>query len=145
MGQTPHSAAMEPKRPSVRCALRKGKPDMNKLGFAVTTVCAAALAGCSTIPRQEAPPLGLELVGHQVRMETSRGQVSTLTFREDLTVRAQFGQNAVSGRWRVNEDGLCFWWAQAPRECWPYYTPMRAGETRNLTSDRGNRVTVTLL
>ena len=105
--------------------------------------CVVAIGGCATSRR--APPLGYELVGHQVRMETSRGQVSTLTFREDLSVRAQFGQNSVTGRWQVSDDGLCFWWQSAPRECWPYRTPMRPGETRSLRSDRGNQVTVTLL
>ena len=116
---------------------------MTALRLAVTATCALAMAGCAT-SRREMPPLGYELVGQQVRMQTSRGQVSTLTFRDDLSVRAQFGQNSVTGRWQASEDGLCFWWGNAPRECWPYTTPLRPGETRNLTSDRGNRVTITM-
>ncbi|MGZ8998423.1 MAG: hypothetical protein ACXW2T_06155 [Allosphingosinicella sp.] len=123
--------------------VREEGDEMTLLRIAAATTCALAIAGCAT-SRREAPPLGYELVGHQVRMQTSRGQVSTLTFRDDLTVRAQFGQNSVTGRWRVGEDGLCFWWGNAARECWPYVSPLRSGETRDLTSDRGNRVTITL-
>ena len=118
---------------------------MTAFRLAIGTACALAMAGCSTTTSRREAPIGAELVGQQVRMETSRGQVSTLTFREDLTVRAQFGQNAVTGRWQVSDDGLCFWWASAPRECWPYPTRLRPGETRSLTSDRGNRVTITML
>jgi hypothetical protein len=111
--------------------------------FVILGACALAMAGCSTTRRDA--PLGAELVGQEIRMETANGQVSTLTFRPDMTVRAQFGQNAVIGRWQVSENGLCFWWGNAPRECWPYVRPLREGETRNLRSDRGNQVTVTLI
>jgi hypothetical protein len=111
--------------------------------YVTVGACALAIAGCATSRRDM--PLGAELVGQQIRMETARGQVSTLTFRRDMTVRAQFGENAVTGRWQVSEDGLCFWWGNAPRECWPYVRPLRDGETRSLRSDRGNEVTVTLI
>ena len=116
---------------------------MTALRIAALAACALTIGGCAT-SRREAPPLGYELVGQQIRMETARGQVSTLSFRDDLTVRAQFGQNSVNGRWQVGDDGLCFWWGNAARECWPYVAPLRPGETRNLTSDRGNRVTITM-
>ncbi len=114
----------------------------SRIVFAVAF--ALAVSGCSTI-RGDRAPLGAELAGEQVRMVTSRGQVSMLNFRPDMTVRAQFGQNAVTGRWQVGDDGLCFWWGNAPRECWPYRSPLRRGQSRTLTSDRGNQVTVTLL
>ena len=56
---------------------------------------------------------------------------------------------AVSGcatiRGGPNGDELCFWWGNAPRECWPYPAPFERGRSRSLTSDRGNQVTVTLL
>ena len=78
-------------------------------------------------------------------MQTANGAVSTLSFNEDGSVRAQFGNNSVTGRWQVRGDELCFWWGNAARECWPYPSRFERGRTRNLTSDRGNRVSVTLL
>jgi hypothetical protein len=78
-------------------------------------------------------------------MQTSRGQVSTLQFRNKQIVRALFGQREVLGRWQVERARLCFYWTGAPKECWPYARPLRSGETRNITSDRGNAVRVTLL
>ncbi|HET9428708.1 MAG TPA: hypothetical protein VFO69_10150 [Allosphingosinicella sp.] len=116
---------------------------MRSSRIAAAIAFALAVSGCAT--SRGGAPLGAELAGEQVRMVTSNGQVSTLSFRPDLTVRAQFGPNALTGRWQVGDDGLCFWWGNAPRECWPYRTPLRRGESRTLTSDRGNRVTVTLL
>jgi hypothetical protein len=100
------------------------------------------VAGCSSIlPRMQQP--GSELVGQTLRMQTSRGQVSTLQFRNNGIVRAVFGKQEIVGRWQVEPVRLCFLWTGAPRECWPYPTPFRRGETRGITSDRGNSVRVT--
>ncbi len=110
----------------------------------LTTVAAFALAlgGCATFG--SGPP-GAELVGQTLRMETERGQVSRLHFRNDGSVRAMFGRNSVDGRWELRGRTLCFHWQGASRECWPYRSRFERGQTRHLTSDRGNRVSVTLL
>jgi hypothetical protein len=102
------------------------------------------LAGCASVfPRAQQP--GSELVGQTLQMQTSRGQVSTLQFRNNSIVRARFGQQEIIGRWQVEPMRLCFLWTGAPRECWPYPSPFRRGETRRITSDRGNSVRVTRL
>lgn len=105
-------------------------------------LAAFLLAGCATIGE---PPPASELVGETVRLETARGQASTLRFRRDGVVVARFGDNEVQGRWRYEEDGICFYWSGAPRECWPYRGRFRRGVPVPVTSTRGNRITVTLL
>jgi len=116
---------------------------MTSLRIAALAACALAASGCSTL-RNDAPR-GSELVDHQVRMENANGVVSTLSFDDDGSVTARFGNNSVTGRWQVRGEELCFWWGNAARECWPYPSRFERGRTRNLTSDRGNRVSVTLL
>lgn len=77
-------------------------------------------------------------------MVTARGDVTDLRFRRDGTVRATFRRGSATGRWQVRDRRLCFFWSGAPRECWPYREPFERGRTRNLTSDRGNQLRVTL-
>lgn len=101
---------------------------------------ALTLGGCATLGIGRA---GDELVGETLRMQTSRGQTTHLLFQGDGTVRAAFGESVVTGRWSVENRNLCFYWTGAPRECWPYAAPFRRGETRALTSDRGNAIRVT--
>lgn len=110
--------------------------------FTAALLCGSALLGaCATVaPERQA---GDELVGRSLRVETSGGQVSTLTFAEDGSVRAAFGRNRVTGRWQVRDRQLCFFWTGAERECWRYAAPFPAGRTVTLTSDRGNVVHVT--
>ena len=78
-------------------------------------------------------------------METARGDVTTLRFRRDGRVRADFRGRSVTGRWQVEDRRLCFYWRGAPRECWPYRRPFERGRTRSVTSDRGNELRVTRL
>ena len=110
--------------------------------LAALLASALALGGCATI---RGGSDGEELVGHSMRMEARNGQVTRLTFNEDGTVRAAFGNNSVTGRWDVTDNHLCFFWSGAPRECWPYRGRFVRGQTRTLTSDRGNEIRVTLL
>lgn len=110
----------------------------------------ALLGGCAMIPQASQPPSyaqgvpGSELVGRDLGMETATGQVSTLRFSPDGVVHALFGTNKVAGNWVATEGKLCFAWAGASRECWPYSGPLPRGETVTLTSDLGNVVRVTL-
>lgn len=109
------------------------------------------LSACAIIPRADTPELpavpmlGPELVGQTLRVETRGGQASTLRFQRDGVVTAAFGSSSINGRWSTEPGRLCFNWAQAPRECWPYETPFRRNEPISLISDRGNAVRVTLL
>lgn len=109
-------------------------------------VALGALGGCAMVPRGGPAP-GAELIGRDARLVTGAGQASTLRFGQGGAVRALFGKNEVAGRWWTTNEQLCFEWAgQArTRECWPYEAAFRRGETRTITSDKGNRVQVTLL
>lgn len=111
-------------------------------------LCASLLLGaCSTIippARSPARSPGQELVGRSLRVETSQGQVSTLHLQPGGIARAAFGPNEIRGRWQVQDRQLCFFWGSAPRECWPYAGQFRRGQPVAVTSDRGNRVRVTL-
>ena len=102
-----------------------------------------AASGCATFGG--GGPSGEEIVGRAMRMESANGQTSRLSFRQDGTVRAAFGRNSVTGRWEADDGKLCFFWPNAPRECWPYRSRFERGRTRTLTSDRGNTIRVTLL
>lgn len=110
--------------------------------LAIAFGSAILLSGCATI-RGERP--GSELVGRTLSLQTARGEVSTLRFRSDGTVRAAFARGSVVGRWQAGDRSLCFFWSGAPRECWPYREPFVRGRTRTITSDRGNVVRVTML
>ena len=116
---------------------------MRRALFAASLGGSMLLSACATVlPRSQA---GTELAGQSLRVQTSRGDVSTLQFREDGAVRALFGERQLVGRWQVVNQQLCFFWGQAPRECWPYRGAFRRGQTVSVTSDRGNVVRVTRL
>ena len=103
----------------------------------------ALLGGCSTL--RGGPDPGDELAGRTLRMQTARGEVTRLHFRENGRVSAAFRGRTLDGRWRVSDRRLCFFWSDAPRECWPYRQPFQPGRTRTVTSDRGNVLRVTML
>ena len=106
----------------------------------------ALLAGCATIGVGGRAP-GAELVWRNAALVTGNGQRSTLSFADGGRVSAAFARGRSSGRWWVRDRQLCFeWGGQATtRECWPYARPFRTGQTRTVTSSRGNVVRVTLL
>lgn len=112
----------------------------------LAALCAAGLlAGCSTLRGGgDDDDVRPEFVGRTLRVETAQGQVSHLRARDDGSVIARFGERETSGRWSIERRRLCFTWAQNWRECWPYQEPFRRGRTVALTSDRGNKVRVTL-
>ena len=105
------------------------------------------MAGCSTlgIGGRDGPEPGSELVGRSLRVQAANGEVTTLRFRDEDSVRATFRGRTLDGRWEESNRRLCFHWPRAPRECWPYSSRFERGRTRTLTSDRGNVVRVTLL
>lgn len=112
----------------------------------------AALSACSSGPGTDirgpvavAPArAGSELIGQSMRVETSAGRTSVMQFAADGTVRATFSGRETAGRWEVEGQKLCFTWGSV-RDCWPYVAPLIRGRTLDLTSDRGNKVRVTLL
>lgn len=111
-----------------------------------------ALGACSSSGSVDAPvglgpnrdSRGSELVNNSVRVETATGATSTMYFAADGNVRANFSGRTTAGRWAVEGTKLCFTWGPV-KDCWPYPAPFRKGETRTVTSDRGNTVKVTLL
>lgn len=102
-----------------------------------------ALAGCAG-GGDDRPRTASAVAGRTMQVTAANGQVSTLRFDGDGAVRASFGGRDVQGRWAMEGQKLCFTWAGNFRECWPYADPLRRGETRTITSDRGNRVKVTV-
>ena len=116
---------------------------MSKLFTSALLGGSLLLSACATVLPSARP--GQELIGRTLRVETSRGQVSTLLFNRNGTVTAAFGTSQIQGSWQLTDGQLCFLWAGAPRECWPYARPFQRGETVPITSDRGNKVRVTML
>ena len=116
---------------------------MRRALFAASLGGSMLISACATVLPNTQP--GAELAGQSLRVQTSRGDVSTLQFREDGAVRALFGERELIGRWELTDGRLCFFWGQAPRECWPYRGAFRRGQTVSVTSDRGNVVRVTRL
>ena len=116
---------------------------MRKLFTPALVSASLLLSACATLVPRGAP--GQELVGRTLRVETSRGQVSTLLLNRNGTVTAAFGPNQIQGRWELADGQLCFLWSGAPRECWPYAGQFRRGQAVPVTSDRGNNVRVTML
>ena len=106
-------------------------------------LAAALLGGCATF--RGGPDPGDELAGRTLRMQTARGEVTTLRFSANGRVHAAFRGRGLDGRWRVSDRRLCFHWPNAARECWPYRQPFVRGRTRTVTSDRGNVLRVTML
>lgn len=106
------------------------------------------LAGCTTFGGGGGGnQAGAELLGRSAQMVSANGQTSVLHFDGGGNVRAAFNGREARGNWYVGGRRLCFIWGgnEATRECWPYASPFRRGQTRAITSDRGNVVRVTLL
>ena len=116
---------------------------MRKPLVALVLSGALLVGGCASVFGDDRQA-GSELVNRSLRLEPARGQASTLYFSGDGTVRSVFGNREVAGRWGVRREELCFTWAGSFRECWPYAIPPQPGQTRTITSDRGNVVKVTL-
>jgi hypothetical protein len=116
---------------------------MSKLFTSALVSGSLLLSACATMVPRGAP--GQELIGRTLRVETARGQVSTLLFNKNGAVTAAFGANQIQGKWELDNGQLCFLWGGAPRECWPYARQFRRGQVVPVTSDRGNNVRVTML
>ena len=108
------------------------------------TSVAAALGGLllvSTIVPStafaQALPLGAEITGHSVRVQTSSGAVNTVYFDPGGSARiVSAGGTEVPGRWTVENGMLCLE-AAGGRECWPYQAPFQSGVPVQLTSTCG--------
>ena len=109
----------------------------------LAAIAAAMLTSCSTIlPAGRGP---LSPAGQTLRVIAANGAESRMRFGNDGRVTATFGDRAIQGDWNVQQEGLCFRWTGAEVECWPYVEPFRRGETKTVTSTRGNVVQVTAL
>jgi hypothetical protein len=115
--------------------------------IAVSLCLAASLAGCAMGGGRERPERGSEqpeFVGRSLQVVAANDQTTVLRFRRDGTVTARFNERETQGAWSLRRRELCFTWGQTFRECWPYTQPFREGRPVQITSDRGNRVRVTL-
>ncbi|HEY0043290.1 MAG TPA: hypothetical protein VGB62_01965 [Allosphingosinicella sp.] len=114
-------------------------------GFAIAGLAMMASACSTVVPDRRTPMERMpEFVGRVLTVETAKGQVSTMRFWRDGTVRASFSGKETAGRWDMDGRDLCFTWAGSYRECWPHAQPFRPGRTHSVTSNRGNVVKVTM-
>ena len=109
-----------------------------------------AAAGIGPAPAQEpaSHEAGTELGGQTLRVRALGGMiVNTLYLDADGTLRLEEEPDGASrtGRWFVRDQRLCLEWQPRGRECWPYQRTLVRGEPVEVTSDRGMRVTVTLI
>lgn len=96
--------------------------------------------------RPASAQLAPELLGRTARVELADGRIIQVTHNRDGTARL-IGSDGLSltGQWFVAFGKLCFEWPDMPRECWPYPTALRPGETVTSTSDLGQVIRTTLL
>ena len=98
------------------------------VGAMAGSMMMAGAASAQTMPN------GAELRGATVQVETANGIVNTVTFNPDGTASIQGRTETVPGRWYVQNQNLCLE-AGGARECWPYQSAFRDGQTVVLTSD----------
>jgi hypothetical protein len=120
----------------------------NQEGEAVATRPATTAEVMMAVPA--AGQLGSELyaAGVTVRAELASGEVNTLTFSQDGTVRnlIHSTNEVAQGRWWVSNGELCLrWQGTTVPECWPYLTAWKPGETVTARSDRGQDARITLI
>jgi len=118
--------------------------------FRVAAFSGLLVAAAGVGPAQEPPAgdPGAELRGQTLRIHAVGGMVvNTLYLDADGTMRLEEEPDGASrtGRWFVREQRLCVEWRPRGRECWPYQVTLVRGQPVELTSDRGMRVTVTLV
>ena len=109
------------------------------------------IAAAGVGPAQESSPpdgSGMELRDQTLRIRALGGMiVNTLYLDADGTMRLQEEPDGAerTGRWFVRGQRLCLEWEPRGRECWPYRVALTRGQPVEVTSDRGMRVTVTLI
>ena len=108
---------------------------MKKLHVAAAFVAAVAgstlMAGTASA---QTMPNGAELRGATVQVELHNGVTNVVTFNPDGTASIQGATETVPGRWYVQGSNLCLE-ASGARECWPYQSAFRDGQSVVLTSD----------
>jgi hypothetical protein len=83
-----------------------------------------------------------------IRAESLDGLiVNTIYLDGDGSLRIIAEEDGVTtrGHWFARNDMVCLEWRPRGRECWPYQNVAPRGEPTVITSDRGQRVRVTLL
>lgn len=103
---------------------------------AAALIVASIILPAGMASAQAVAPDGSEIAGHAVTVETG-GTVNTVYFNRGGTARivGATGQEA-AGNWFVQGRNLCLT-SGTVRECWPYQTAFRSGQTTQLTSDCG--------
>ena len=108
---------------------------MKKLHVAAAFVAAVAgstlMAGTASA---QTMPNGAELRGATVQVELPNGVTNVVTFNPAGTASIQGATETVPGRWYVQGSNLCLE-ASGARECWPYQSAFRDGQSVVLTSD----------
>ena len=84
--------------------------------------------------------------GRTVRIETQSGLKNNVNFAPDGTMTIEVvgsGLPVVEGFYGMQGNNVCINFSPRGQECWPY-VQMAVGETRTVTSDRGQTLKVTM-
>ena len=109
---------------------------MKKLHL-LSAVAGALAASFALAPAASAQVAnGSELRGASVQVQFDDGTMNTVTFNPDGTASIQGPAQTVPARWTADSQQLCLE-AVGTRECWPYQTAFRDGQTITLTSTCG--------
>jgi hypothetical protein len=118
----------------------------------VATPIAAAQPDPADKPIADAAPATAEAAAtaanRTIRAESLDGLiVNTIYLDGDGSLRIISEEDGATthGRWFARNDMVCLEWHPRGRECWPYERVATRGEPTVITSDRGQRVRVTLL
>jgi hypothetical protein len=83
-----------------------------------------------------------------IRAESLDGLIINTIYLDgdgSLRIIAEEDGATTRGHWFARNDMVCLEWQPRGRECWPYRNVATRGEPTVITSDRGQRVRVTLL
>jgi hypothetical protein len=99
-------------------------------------------------PVADAPPAAAAAADRTIRAESLDGLiVNTIYLDGDGSLRIISEEDGATthGHWFARNDMVCLEWRPRGRECWPFERVAARGEPIVITSDRGQRVRVTLL
>ena len=93
-------------------------------------------------------PAAATAADRTIRAESMDGLIVNTIYLDgdgDLRIISEEDGATTHGHWFARNNMVCLEWNPRGRECWPYQNVARRGEPTVITSDRGQRVRVTLL
>jgi hypothetical protein len=111
----------------------------------------APMAAAQPDPAAKPPgdlPAAAVAADRTIRAESLDGLIVNTIYLDgdgSLRIIAEEDGTTTRGHWFARNDMVCLEWRPRGRECWPYQNVASRGEPTVITSDRGQRVRVTLL